>query len=86
MSAETAQGIPRFESAPLIIPQGKQRCMLVAGAALVSASAALFLASASGSLALDSSNIGFDTRESQRKRLSCNTKVPYKGNSYAVEF
>ena len=37
ISAVTAQGIPKFERAPLMIPHGKYRCMLVACAALFSA-------------------------------------------------
>lgn len=36
ISAETAQGIPKFDRAPLMIPHGKYRCMLVASAALFS--------------------------------------------------
>jgi hypothetical protein len=37
MSAETAQGIPKLERAPLMIPHGKYKCMLIACAALLSA-------------------------------------------------
>lgn len=40
ISAEIAQGIPKFERAPLIIPQGKYRCIPIASAALFSAIAA----------------------------------------------
>lgn len=69
MSAETAQGIPKFESAPLMIPHGKQRCMLVDCVALFSESWDKSTVSSDGS---------DDMRESQRNRLSCNTKVPCK--------
>lgn len=70
MSAVTAQGIAKFESAPLIIPQGKQRCIFL--------DCAKFTGNVEGNVAPESSDIGFDTREIQRKRLSLSTKVPYK--------
>ena len=72
ISAVTAQGIPKFERAPLMIPHGKYRCMLVACAALFSA----------GGLSWDKSPFSgdgsTDIRASQRNRLSCKTNVPYQ--------
>lgn len=73
MSAETAQRIPKFERAPLIIPQGKYTCMV--------ARDALLSAAAEGSWdSVFSTDGSVEIRESHRNRLSCNTKVPYKTN------
>lgn len=70
MSAVTAQGIAKFVSAPLMIPQGKWRCIFLDCAKLSRGAEKI--------VAPESSNIVFDARESQRKWLSRSTKVPYK--------
>ena len=69
MSAETAQGIPKLERTPLIIPHGKYRYMLTACAALLSPGV-------DGSSVSFSDEGSIETRDSHLNLLSCNTKVP----------
>lgn len=70
MSAETAQGIPKFERTPLMIPHGKYRYMLTACAALLSPG----VDGSSVSPGVDEGSM--ETRDNHRNLLSCNTKVP----------
>lgn len=69
MSAETAQGIPKLERTPLMIPHGKYRYMLTACAALLSPGV-------DGSSVSFSDEGSIETRDSHLNLLSCNTKVP----------
>jgi hypothetical protein len=64
MSAETEQVIPKFVNAPLIIPQGKYKSMLVVWAAVSPIGASLSTES------MPSADGSRETRVSHRKQLS----------------
>ena len=65
ISAETAQEMPKFERAPLIIPHGKYKCMLLASDVLFPGSWVEV------ELSVD------DMRDTHANLSSCKTNVPY---------